>query len=113
MGLLGCYSNPEIQGRLRRLSEKLGRLAASNAAPRPSARTDQRMRGGLIPDAIERVLIEAAEPMRARDIHAAVEELLGQPVSVSSVKNWLAKSARGDAARLTRLGWGRYRLTVS
>jgi hypothetical protein len=65
----------------------------------------------LIPDAIERVLSEAAEPMRARDIHAAVEELLGQPVSVSSVKNWLAKSACGDAARLTRLGWGRYRLT--
>jgi predicted transcriptional regulator len=113
MGLLGCYSNPEIQGRLRQLSEKLDRLAASNAAPHPSARRDQRLRGGLVPQAIERVLSQAAGPMRACDIHAAVEDLLDRSVPVSSVKNWLARQALGEKPRLVRLDRGRYRLAVS
>jgi hypothetical protein len=113
MGLLGCYSNPEIQGRLRRLSEKLERLAASNAPPRPAARTDRRLRCGLVPGAIERVLSESVEPMRVRDVHAEVEELLGQTVSPSAVKNWLARHAAGDKALFLRLGRGRYRLIAS
>jgi hypothetical protein len=106
MGLLGCYSNPEIQGRLRRLSEKLERLAASNAAPRPSGRQDQRLRGGLVPKAIQRVLHEAPGPMRARDIHAEVEELLGRSVPASSVKNWLAKQAQYRQSQVVRLDSG-------
>jgi hypothetical protein len=113
MGLLGCYSNPEIQGRLRQLSEKLARLAASNAAPRHSGRQDQRLRAGLVPQAIEQILREATSPMRARDIHAEVEDLLGKSVPVSSVKNWLAKHTRGERPRLIRLDRGRYRLIVS
>ena len=110
MGLLEAYSNSEIQGRLQRLSEKLDRLAASGAAPRPTARVDRRLRGGLVPKAIMRVLAEAGEPMRACDIHAEVEQLLGCSVSVSSVKNWLAKQVQGGQPQVVRLGWGRYRL---
>jgi hypothetical protein len=109
MGLLGCYSNPEIQGRLRRLSEKLDRLTDSDAAPRPSTRCDRRLRGGVVPKAIERVLADTGKPMRARDIHAEVEELLGMSVPVSSVKNWLAKHVQGEKPRLVRLDRGRYR----
>lgn len=112
MGLLGSYSNPEIQGRLRQLSEKLERLATSNAARRPSGRQDQRLRSGVVPKAIERVLREAPGLMRARDIHAEVEELLGQAVPVSSVKNWLAKQVQAGDGRLVRLDRGRYRLIV-
>lgn len=108
MGLLGCYSNPEVQERLRRLSEKLEHLAASNVAPRPSGRQDQRLRGGLVPKAIERVLHEARGPMRARDVHAEVEELLGRLVPASSIKNWLAKNAQGEHSRVVRLDRGRY-----
>jgi hypothetical protein len=110
MGLLGCYSNPEIQRRLRQLSDKLDRLAASNAALRPSARQDRRLRGGLVPEAIERVLVDSGKPMRARDIHAEVEELLGVSVPASSVKNWLAKQVQDQQPRVVRLGRGRYRL---
>ncbi len=110
MGLLGCYSNPEIQERIRRLSEKLEQLVASNAAPRPSYRQDQRLRSGLIPKAIERVLRDAIGPMRARDIHAGVEEVLGRSVPTSSVKNWLAKQAQGEQPQVVRLDRGRYRL---
>ncbi|MGC2372796.1 MAG: hypothetical protein WA484_02875 [Solirubrobacteraceae bacterium] len=110
MGLLGCYSNPEIQGRLRRLSDKLERLVASNAAPRPSHRQDKRLRSGLVPKAIERVLRDALGPMQAHDIHAGVEEVLGRSVPTSSVKNWLAKQAQGEQPEILRLGRGRYRL---
>jgi hypothetical protein len=40
-----------------------------------------------------RVLAESVEPMRVWDIHAEVEELVGQAVSPSAVKNWLAGHA--------------------
>jgi hypothetical protein len=113
MGLLGAYSNPEIPGRLRRLSEKLDRLAASDAAPRPLARANRRLRSGLVPKAIMRVLSESVEPMRVRDIHAEVEGMIGQTVSPSAVKNCLASHARGDQALFVRLGRGRYRIAVS
>lgn len=110
MGLLGCYSNQEIQGRLRQLSEKLERLAASNASPRPSARIDRRLRCGLVPKAIVQILSESADPMRVRDIHAEVEALLGQAVSSSAVKNWLARHTQGGQVLFIRLERGRYRL---
>lgn len=110
MGLLGSYSNPETQGRLRQLSEKLERLAASKTAPCPSARRDRRLRGGLVPKAVERVLGDSGKPMRACEIHAEVEELLGRSVPASSVKNWLAKQVQDQQARVVRLGRGRYRL---
>jgi hypothetical protein len=66
----------------------------------------------LVPKAIEQVLREAIGPMRARDIHAEVEQLLGQPVPTSSVKNWLAKHVQGDRALVVRLGRGRYLAAV-
>lgn len=56
------------------------------------------------------VLAESVEPMRVRDIHAAVEDLIGRHVSISAVKNWLAKNVRGEGAQVVRLGHGRYRL---
>src|SRR5450759_3923880 len=102
--LLGALSNQEIQTRLRQLSEKLTQVAADGAAPRRSGRVDHRLRGGLGPQAIERVLASAGEPMRARDVHAAVEKLLGRSVSWSSVKNWLTRSIQGDGARVARVG---------
>ena len=48
--------------------------------------------------------------MRARDIHAEVEELLDRSVPASSVKNWLAKNAQGEHSRVVRLDRGRYQV---
>jgi len=112
MGLLGSYRNPEIQGRLRRLAEKLERLAASGAPARPTVRLDRRLRSGLVPNAIEQVLTQAPGPLRARDIHGEVELLLGRSVPISSVKNWLAKQVQEADTRLVRLDRGRYRLVA-
>ena len=108
MGLLGALSNPEIQGRLRQLSEKLDQLASSDAKPHRSGRSDHRLRSCLIPKAIMRVLAEPVQPMRVCDIHAAVEDLLGQSVSPGSVKSCLAERAQGDQPLFVRLARGRY-----
>jgi hypothetical protein len=108
VGLFGTLSNREAQARLRQLSEKMDQLAASEAKPRSSTHTRRRLKPGLIPEAITRALAESVEPMRVRDIHAAVEELLGYSVSSGSVKNWLAKNAQGERPLFVRLARGRY-----
>jgi hypothetical protein len=58
-----------------------------------------------------RVLADSVEPMRTRDIQTEVEALVGQPVSRSAVKNWLANHACGKDSPLVRISRGRYRLT--
>lgn len=113
VGLVGAYSNADTQERLRRLASRLDRLAASDAPRRPSARHDLRLRTGLVPHAIMGALGASVEPMRVRDIHAEVEELLGQHVSPSAIKNWLGRNLRGEHPVVVRLGRGRYRLIVS
>jgi len=110
MGLLGSYSNPEVQKRLRRLSEELDRLAASPGQPRPSGRPDRKLRNGLVPRTIQRVLTEADGPIRVLDIYAAVEDRLGMSVPKSSVYVWLSQNAKGPRPQVVRLGHGRYQL---
>jgi len=81
MELIGALSNPETQERLIRVSEKLAKIAAGNAKPRSSRRSDRRLRSGLVPKAIMWVLRESVEPMRMKDVHAEVcgQELAGKP----------------------------------
>jgi hypothetical protein len=61
-------------------------------------------------EAIVRVLADRAEPMRVKDIHAAVEATLGEPVATSSVKTALIANASGPSPRLVRVAPGRYGL---
>jgi hypothetical protein len=58
--------------------------------------------------AIVQVLADRAEPMRAKEVHAAVEALLGEPVGRSSVKAALATNVSGASPRFVRIAWGRY-----
>ncbi len=51
--------------------------------------------------------------MRAKDIHAAVEALVCEPVSRSSVKGALASNVARSSGRLVRVARGRYMLTES
>ena len=64
---------------------------------------------GAVIDTISAVLEHAEQPMRARDIHAAAEELLGRPVKWTSVKATLAGHACGPRPRFQRTDYGRYR----
>jgi hypothetical protein len=65
-------------------------------------------RPGWVLKAVVRVLADRREPMRAKDIHAAVEALVGEPVPRSSVKGALASDVADSPGRLVRVARGRY-----
>ncbi len=114
MGLLGHYSNHDLQGSLGRLAEKLAALRASGGPRRrPVACRQRSRRPGWVLKAVVQVMADRGEPMRAKDIHAAVEALVGEPVPRSSVKGALAWDVSGSSTCLVRVARGRYMLTES
>jgi hypothetical protein len=70
-------------------------------------------RQGRIIDAISQVLADERGPMRARDVHARVETLRGEPVRWASLKAKLAGNVRGPAPRFVRVARGRYSASPS
>jgi hypothetical protein len=109
MHLLGIYSNHDLQGSLSRLAEKLAAVRVNGGPPRwPVSRRQRPRRPGWVIEAIVQVLADRREPMQVRDIHAAVEALVGEPVPPPSVKGALAKNAAGSSARFVRMARGRY-----
>ena len=88
--------------------ELLKRAAANPRCPRPTP-----PKPSPVLDTVRLVLAHAGEPMRARDIHAAAEELLGQPLKWSSVKATLAEHAGTSKRRFDRFSHGRYRLATT
>ena len=82
MDLLGHYSNQDLQGSLRHLAGKLAAVRASGRSRRrPVACRQRSRRPGWVLKAIVQVLGDQTEPMRTKDIHAAVAALVGEPVS--------------------------------
>jgi hypothetical protein len=69
-------------------------------------------RWGRILEAVTEVLKAAGASMQAQEIHAAVEKLLGEPASWSSVRNCLASDVHGKSPRFERVGHGRYRMAT-
>jgi hypothetical protein len=61
-------------------------------------------------ETINRVLEYSDRPMRAREIYAAAEELLGEPLVWKSVKETLWNYTSGDRRRFTRVSRGLYKL---
>ena len=59
-------------------------------------------------DAVIRVLADQHEPMRAREVHGAVELLLGEPVRWGSVKKCLSSNVAGISPRFVRVARGWY-----
>jgi hypothetical protein len=111
MALVCRLSSPS--GPLKTLLEQ-SRWQAKNAcgltpAPGQSVAARHR-RAGWVVRAVEQVLAEHGEPMQAKAVHLAVEALLGQAVSWSSVKGALADHVAGRSPRFVRVGRGRYRL---
>jgi hypothetical protein len=109
MELVGVLSNRDLQGSLGRLAKKMAALRASGKPRRPAVACRQRpRRPGWVLKAVVRVLADREEPMRAKDIHAAVEALLGEPVAWSSIKGALADHASGSSRLFVRIARGRY-----
>jgi hypothetical protein len=109
MDLIGVLSNHELQGSLRRAAKKLAAVRASGGPRRAVVACRQRpRRPGWVLKAVVQVLADRDEPMRAKDIHAAVEASLGEPVRWASVKAALAGNVSGASPRLVRVARGRY-----
>ena len=108
MGLVGQGSNRDLNEKMRAIAST---AATAKSKRRASRRTQRRRRRpwGEMRRAIETVLGSAGE-MRACDIHLAVEQMLGQHVTASSVKNCLAANSQGTAPSFVRVRRGRYRL---
>jgi hypothetical protein len=109
MDLIGVLANHDLQGALGRLAKKLAAVRASGEPRRQPVGCRQRSRRpGWVLKAVVQVLGDRSEPMRAKDIHAAVETSLGAPVAWSSVKAALAANVSGTSPRFVRVARGRY-----
>lgn len=103
--LSGALLNPRLQLELRRLARLREQLAERETAP---ARLDRplRRRQGSILEAVTNVLEQAGRPLRVRDVHASVEELLGAPIPFSSVNEALSTHRWTRPALPSRALWG-------
>ena len=63
----------------------------------------------MIRDTVVDTLTRAATPLRVRDVHSRVEQILGSEVSRSSVKNVLHRGSRGHTPLFERTTRGCYR----
>jgi hypothetical protein len=105
-----------LGGQLYNPSSALERVLSApapkqRAAPNVATPKMGRLGNGVVLRAVGRVLTAADGQMRGTDIHAAVERLLGYPVSKNSVDWCLAANARGTAPRFERVAYGCYRLS--
>jgi len=107
--LNGARSNPRAGVELSRLGvlhdELLRRALANPREPRPVP-----AKVSPVLETVTLVLERAGEPMRAREIHAAACELVGEQLLWKSVKAALAACAVGNEACFERVRRGYYRI---
>jgi hypothetical protein len=103
----GALSNPQAEVEFRRLVDLCSRLAEEAA--------DNPRRPGAVPPRVSPVLkmvslvLERAEgPLRAREVHAAAQELAGTPLRWASVRQALSAGVRGESPRFQRVRHGVY-----
>jgi len=104
--LNGARSNPRDGVELSRVGalhdELLRKALANPREPRPVP-----AKVSPVLETVTLVLERARIPMRAREIHAAAEQLAGEPLRWTSVK---AALADGSEARFERVRRGYYRI---
>src|SRR5664280_3045500 len=107
--LNGARSNPRDGVELSRVGalhdELLRKALANPREPRPVP-----AKVSPVLETVTLVLERARIPMRAREIHAAAEQLAGEPLLWESVKGTLAAYAGGREARFERVRRGYYRI---
>jgi hypothetical protein len=111
MHLVGQLSNPS--GPLATVLEAAGGALRRPAGLQRSIAVEpasRRLGNGVVQRAVVKVLAVASSPMRDADVHRAVEQLLGRPVSKNSVSWSLAADARSKEPRFERTTRGHYQL---
>jgi len=107
MELTGALWNLYNQGRLPRLAALRKRLLA-RIPPTEVVERPLRLRQGALLEAVAAVLERAGCPLRVREVQAAVEQLFGEPVPLSSVSEALSTHAIGGGQRFRRVRYGTY-----
>ena len=110
VGLAGQLSNPIVKTKWANLQGGLAELRTSSTPVRPSERPRAVRARGQVRDLIIHLLQKADQPIRARDIHRAVEQVLGEEVAWSSIAYCLARNDPGSEARIENIRLGLYRL---
>jgi hypothetical protein len=110
MGLVGRLSNPDLTTLFQVLTSHDWRQPQARQRGESGVAPDGRRKFGTVRDAIVQVLARADSDVRVRDIHKGVEDVLGGPVSPSSVKDYLRKGCRRRAPLFEYRGRDGYRL---
>ena len=103
----GARSNPRVQVELGPLGE-LHSLLLRRAALHPRQPRSAPPKLSPVLETVTRVLELTKRPMRAREIHAAAEQLAGDTLLWTSVKAALAAGAAGRSPRFQRVRYGFY-----
>jgi hypothetical protein len=107
MELSGALLNPRLEVELPGLVQLHEELASRETAPRAAERALRRRQGSVL-DAVTNALQRAGGPLRVRDVHSAVEALLGAPIPFSSVSEALSTHSGGRDRRFSRVRYGVY-----
>ena len=112
MHLVGQLSNPSatLVAVFEAAGGALRQQPAGSQRPIAWEPASRRLGNGVVQRAVVKVLAAASGPMRGADVHQAVEQLLGRPVSKSSVSWSLAADARSKEPRFERTTRGHYQL---
>src|SRR5690349_9132634 len=90
-------------------AHQLTRSLARRPASRTQSQSQIPRRAGAVQEAVIEALARAGRPLRARETHAAAEELGATPLSWNTVKDCLHKNARRPESPIERFAYGRYR----
>lgn len=91
---------------LKRLHELRRRLLKEAVSPRQPRQAPSKT--SPVPETVTLVLERAGQPMLAREIHAAAEQLTGESLLWTSVKAALSVGASGNSPRFQRVRHGVY-----
>jgi hypothetical protein len=121
MDLTGHHSNPprHLEALLEgRSDDRVERPEAGDRHDCGTGRTvspigSWHRRHDWVLEAVIRVLVDRKEPMRAGEVHGAVENLLGEPVRRGSVKKCLSSNLTGVSPRFVRVARGWYAVSTA
>jgi len=110
MDLAGRLSNHDQTTLFQRLTARDWKQARRSHPFAEGVAPDGRRGFGTVRDAIVVVLKQADRPLRVRDVHAGVEQLLREQVSRGAVKAYLWGGANRETPLFQRCGNEGYRL---
>lgn len=110
MHLVGQLSNPSVS-LVAVFEAPPNKRITSPERPESCPSTTGRLGNGVVQRAVVKVLTATDAAMRGAEIHRAVEDLLGHPVSKDSVSWCLAAGVKGTMPRFERVAYGCYRLS--